>query len=234
MTHFTLVHGAWHGAWCWQALAKILQAQGHSVSCITQTGLGERAGELSPDITLQTFVDDVVGYFKAQDIRDTVLVGHSFGGIAITGAAAVMSDRIAELVYLDAMVPLSGVAPSETVAPDVWAARKAGAVMVGETLCLPPPKAIAMGLTDPTEAAFIEAHMTPHPIRTYETAITFNGAPNQDLPVRYIRVTNPIYTPLQAHRDRVAEMGWPSIDIASGHDCMINAPDALADILLNA
>jgi pimeloyl-ACP methyl ester carboxylesterase len=231
MTHFTLVHGAWHGAWCWDALSKILMARGHTVSCITQTGLGERAGELSPDITLQTFVDDVVAHIQTRDIRDTVLVGHSFGGIAITGAAAVLPDRISELVYLDAMVPLSGVAPRETVAPDVWAARKASAIMVGETLCLPPPKAIAMGLTDPTEAANIEARMTPHPIRTYETAITFNGLPNNGLPVRYIRVTDPIYPPLESHRQRAVEMGWPMQDIASGHDCMVSAPQALADLL---
>jgi len=160
-----------------------------------------------------------------------VLVGHSFGGIAITGASAALPDRISELVYLDAMVPLSGVAPRETVAPDVWAARKAGAIMVGETLCLPPPKAIAMGLTDPTEAAYIETRMTPHPIRTYETAITFNGLPNNGVPVRYIRVTDPIYPPLESHRQRAVEMGWPMQDIASGHDCMVNAPQALADLL---
>jgi pimeloyl-ACP methyl ester carboxylesterase len=231
MTHFTLVHGAWHGAWCWQKLAPILQGQGHTVSCITQTGLGERASDLSPDITIQTFVDDVVEHLRDQDIHDTILVGHSFGGIAITGAAAILPERIKELVYLDAMVPLSGIAASQTVAPDVWQARKQGAVMTGDTLCLPPPKAIAMGLTDPEDAAFIEAHMTPHPIRTYETSIAFDGAPNNGLPVRYIRVTDPIYAPLEGHRKRVAEMGWPMLDIASGHDCMVNTPDALAALL---
>lgn len=236
MTHFTLVHGAWHGAWCWDRLVTVLAARGHRVSALTQTGLGERAGELSNRITLQTFVDDVVGHLTTQDITDTILVGHSFGGNSITGAAAVAADRIAGLVYLDAMVPISGVSPASTVAPDIWAKRRDGAIDVpgadGETVrCLSPSTADALGISDPDDADYVLSRMTPHPIATYETAIDFDGSPGAGLPVRYVMVTDPVYQPLSGHRDRARALGWTLEEIATGHDAMVTAPDALADLL---
>jgi len=236
MTHFTLVHGAWHGAWCWDRLNAILTANGHQVTAVTQTGLGERSGELSRDITLQTFVDDVVAHLESEDIRDTILVGHSFGGNAITGAAAAAPDRIASLVYLDAMIPISGAAPSDTVSSDIWAKRRAGAIEVTgcdgmRVPCLPPATPEALGIFDAQNAEYVMGHMTPHPISTYETAIEFEGPPGGNLPVRYIMVTNPIYTPLQGHRDRAVAMGWKLEEIETGHDAMVTAPDDLAKLL---
>lgn len=237
MTHFTLVHGAWHGAWCWERVAEILRGRGHAVATVVQTGLGERAGELAPDLTLGTFVGDVLAALAAGP-GETVLVGHSFGGNPITGAAADADarDRILGLVYLDAMIPMSGTAPARTVPDETWAARKAGAVTVetaaGPVLCLPPPTADRLGLFDPDDAAYVEARMTPHPISTYETAIAFDGPPGAGLPCRYIMVTDPVYAPLADHRTRCASaLGWPIAEIAAGHDCMVSAPVALADQL---
>ena len=111
MTTFVLLHGAFHGGWCWARVAPILRAAGHTVFTPTQTGLGERAHLLHPGITLTTFVDDVVGVLETEELTDVVLVGHSFGGAAITGAAERVKHRLRHLVYLDSAIPQSGRSP---------------------------------------------------------------------------------------------------------------------------
>lgn len=111
MATFVLLHGAWHGGWCWSRVAGPLRARGHRVTTPTQTGLGERRHLISRALTLGTFIDDLVNHLVYEDLTDVVLVGHSFGGNAISGAAERVPGRIRELVYLDAMVIEGGRAP---------------------------------------------------------------------------------------------------------------------------
>ena len=108
MTTFVLVHGGWHGGWCWNRVSKLLSAKQHTVVAPTLTGLGERSHLLSPEIDLETHVLDIVNVMKWQELRDVVLVGHSYGGMVISGVAERMERSIASLVMLDAMVPASG------------------------------------------------------------------------------------------------------------------------------
>src|SRR5215469_5914508 len=91
---FVLVHGAWHGGWCWSKVAAILRTRGHTVFTPTQTGLGERAHLISKSIDLGVFVTDITNVIKYEDLTDIVLVGHSFGGNAISGVADTMRERI--------------------------------------------------------------------------------------------------------------------------------------------
>ncbi len=114
---FVLVHGAWHGGWCWVRVADILRSQGHRVFTPTCTGLGERAHLLSKDITLDTFVRDVAGTIAAEELTEVVLVGHSFGGLAISGVAEAMPERLRHLVYLDALIVQPGARPSTACRP---------------------------------------------------------------------------------------------------------------------
>jgi pimeloyl-ACP methyl ester carboxylesterase len=95
---YVLVHGAWHGGWCWSKVAAILRSRGHSVFTPTQTGLGERSHLLSKSITLDVFVDDIANVLKWEDLKDVVLVGHSLGGSTISGVADRMRDRVRQLV----------------------------------------------------------------------------------------------------------------------------------------
>jgi pimeloyl-ACP methyl ester carboxylesterase len=101
---YVLVHGAWHGGWCWDAVARILRSHGHRVFTPTLSGLGERAHLLSPEIDLQVFVQDVVDVFERHDLSEVILVGHSFGGTTLIGAADRVPQRIRQLVFLDAVV----------------------------------------------------------------------------------------------------------------------------------
>src|SRR5579862_9819800 len=108
MATFVLVHGAWHGAWCWRRVARLLARNGHEVFTPTLTGLAERSHLLTPDIDLDTHILDVVNEMKWQQLRDVQLVGHSYGGMVISGVAEKMEKSIASLVMLDAFMPEDG------------------------------------------------------------------------------------------------------------------------------
>src|SRR5580700_6619085 len=105
---FVLVHGAWHGGWCFARVAEILRAQGHRVFTPTLTGLGERVHLASTEITLSTHVTDIVNVVRYEDLHDVVLLGHSYGGMVISGVVEVVPERVGALVYLDAFVPENG------------------------------------------------------------------------------------------------------------------------------
>ena len=117
MATFVLVHGAWHGSWCWKRVRKALQARGHDVFTPTLTGLAERSHLLAPNVNLDTHIDDVVGLIKWEDLSDVVLCGHSYGGCVISGAADRVAQRIGALVYLDAFVFADGQCLLDTVQP---------------------------------------------------------------------------------------------------------------------
>ncbi len=103
-----LVHGAWHGGWCFRGVERLLRAAGPEVFAPTLTGLAERAHLLSRDVKLSTHVEDVARLIEVEELKDVTLLGHSYGGLVITGAGLKVAPRIAELVYLDAFVPQSG------------------------------------------------------------------------------------------------------------------------------
>ena len=102
---FVLVHGAWHGGWCWLRVADRLRSNGHKVFTPTLTGLGERSHLLRPDIDIGTHITDVVNVIKWERLTDVVLCGHSYGGFVISGVAEMMAEAIRSIVFLDAFVP---------------------------------------------------------------------------------------------------------------------------------
>ncbi len=229
---FVLLHGAWHGGWCWERVAGPLRARGHRVTTPTQTGLGERAHLMSPDIDLAVFTADLVNHLLWEDLTDVVLVGHSFGGNAISGAAEEVPGRIARLVYLDAMVPMSGRTPFDDYPAHLAAQRIRQAEETSGGLSIPPPPAAAFAVTGAADAAWLEAHLTPHPLHTFTTSQNFRDEPGNGLPVEYIVCNDPVYLgPLEGVRARVRSLGWPVTEIATGHDAMVTAPEALVEML---
>src|SRR5271155_1140249 len=108
MATFVLVHGAWHGSWCWKRVRHALQAQGHNVFTPTLTGVGERSHLLSPDVNLDTHITDVVNLIRWEELSDVVLCGHSYGGCVVTGVADRLPNRISAMGYLDAFNPEGG------------------------------------------------------------------------------------------------------------------------------
>jgi pimeloyl-ACP methyl ester carboxylesterase len=230
---YVLLHGAWHGAWCWKKVLPELLERGHRVLTPTQTGLGERSHLLSKDVNLTTFVHDLVNVLVWEDLSNVILVGHSFGGCAITAAADQMPERIAHLVYLDALILQDGESPFSTVPPEVAQSRRDLAQKTSAGLTIPVPSADKFGVTDPDDATWLMSRCTPHPIATYEEPLKLRHEPGNGLPTTYIAVT-PYYMPTTASREYArARSDWSYVEIEAGHDAMVTSPKALAKILLN-
>ncbi|MEO1493754.1 MAG: alpha/beta hydrolase family protein [Pseudomonadota bacterium] len=227
---FVLLHGAWHGGWCWAEVAEILRARGHRVTTPTQTGLGERRHLISRDVTVETFIDDLANHILAEDLRDVTLVGHSFGGMATSGTAERMPERLSEVVYLDCTMVRGGECmadnlPASTVTERIRAAKASDGVSV------PPPPVSVFGVTEPEVAARLQARLTPHPLNTMLTPLPITGLPGNGLPARYIRAADPAYHTRERVEGWCAEFGFTLQEIAACHDAMVTAPKALADLL---
>jgi pimeloyl-ACP methyl ester carboxylesterase len=230
---FVLVHGAWHGGWCWRDVADALRSIGHRVTTPTQTGVGERKHQLTKDITLDTFVADIVNHIEAEELDDVILVGHSLGGTSITGAADRIPDRIRHLVYLDSGIIENGRSVFSTLPADVVAARRKLAAEVGQGVFLPPPAPTAFGIPENHAATdWVKRRLTPHPVSTYEGPLRLDNPVGNGRPRTYIDCTSPLYGPTDGARQWVKKQeGWKWQEIATGHDAMVTAPAQLARML---
>ena len=230
---FLLVHGAWHGAWCWKKLIPLLEAAGHQVLTCTQTGLAERSHLLSNTLTLDTFVQDVVNLIRWEELSDLILVGHSFGGNAISGAADQVPDAIRHLVYLDALVLQNGQSPFSIMPKEVADHRRKIAMDSSDGLSIPVPDASAFGVNDPADKEWLHSKLTPHPLSVYEDTLKLSADPGNGLPATYIAVT-PHYLPTTSSRDYAkTRKDWRYVEMEAGHDAMVTSPEALARILLS-
>jgi pimeloyl-ACP methyl ester carboxylesterase len=236
---YVLVHGAWHGGWCWARVAERLRAAGRRVFTPTLTGLGDRAHLIAPNVGLATFVEDVVSTLEMEDLSDVVLVGHSFGSAVIGGVADASPDRIRRLVFLDSFLVESGQSPFDQLPSEMVEARRASAIktpsLFGETLAMPAPPPSVFGVTDATDAAWVASRLKPHPIKSYEDRLELKRPLGAGRPKAYIACTNPNYRPIAAVRQWVqAQPDWAYSELATGHDAMILAPEALTEMLMRA
>ncbi|MEY2688009.1 MAG: hypothetical protein RL375_2207 [Pseudomonadota bacterium] len=229
-----LVHGAWGGAWIWRRVLAPLRAAGHEVFAVTLTGDGERAHLRHPGIRLATHIDDVVALVDAEELTDIVLVGHSYGGMVITGAADRLLARhraaLRRLVYVDAMVPLPGEGWGETHTPDLVAARTAAALANGHALPPPDPADFGIGGAD---REWLLRRQVPHPFGPYRDPLAFDGERWAALPRSFIDCTSPAYPTIAIMRERVRQLpGFEVIEMATGHCPMVTEPAALVGHLL--
>jgi pimeloyl-ACP methyl ester carboxylesterase len=233
MGTFVLVHGGGHGGWCYQRVARLLRAEGHDVYTPTLTGLGERAHFLHSGIDLDVHIRDVTELLFFEDLHDVILVGHSYGGMVITGAADRASDRVGQLVYLDAANPKNGQSLLDVAGPIIASVRPLGRVVDGvELVLLPGPGAAEFyGVTDPTDGAWMDERLTGHPWACFEQPLRLtNEAALWAIPASHIVCTSTLATRdpdlMQAARD--AGRLW---DIDTGHDLMVTEPQKVADAL---
>ena len=233
MRTYVLVHGGGHGGWCYQPVARILRAKGQEVYTPTLTGLGEREHLKSPAVDLDMHITDVVKLMQFEDLRDVILVGHSYGGMVITGVADRAVDRVGHIVYLDAANPVNGQSLVDVAGPVILAARTGGRMVDGMELVLYPgedPMSF-YGVTDPEQIAWMKTKLTPHPWKCFEQKLVLHDeAAMRRIPETHIVCTSTLKTRdvagLKASSDgRV----W---DIDTGHDLMISEPEATAELLL--
>ena len=238
MRTYVLVHGAWHGGWCWKKLVPLLEEAGHGVATPTLTGLGERAESLTPEVGLDTHIDDVASMIEEQNLTGVVLVGHSYAGMVITGVADRVRDRINRLVYLDTFVPRDGDS-MRSVAPVVIDLLLLNARLRGDGWRVPPPSPEQFGVSDEPDRAWVRSSLTPHPLKTLRDPLRLT---DPDI-VSGFRRTH-VHCGRGGRLERIAqrmlarrpqpprEPDWRLRSLETGHDCMITEPRALADILL--
>jgi pimeloyl-ACP methyl ester carboxylesterase len=232
MAKFVLVHGGAHGGWCFQPLARLLRDNGHEVYTPTLTGLGERAHLFKSDVDLNRHIEDVVAVLHYEDLRDAVLVGHSYGGAVITGAADRAPDRVSHRVYLDSKEPKDGQSMVDIAGPFMAAARSDSRTIDGVEMCLFPSEDTLpyYGVVDPQTRNWMRERLTPHPWRCFEQPLTLTDpVALQAIPQSHISTT--MFLSLR-NVDRLREKADGRVwDIDTGHDLMITEPHKVAEYL---
>lgn len=236
MATFVLVHGGFHGGWCWKQVTPFLRAAGHEVYTPTLTGLGERAHLLGPGITLETHVQDVLGVLAYEELTDAILVGHSMAGPVIATVADQVPARLAHLVYLDATVVRDGESDLDCQTAETRV-RWATLARLEDHAVIPRSTAHPFGVTDEADARWVNAHLLPHPLRAFTDPVRLRHPAAFADRRTFIACTGrdgrspDTFTVAMAERVR-AEPRWRYREIATGHDAMVTAPSGLADLLV--
>ena len=231
MTTFVLVHGAWHGSWCWKRVRKALQAEGHDVYTPTLTGIGERSHLLSRDVNLDTHIDDVINLIQWEELNDVVLCGHSYGGCVIRGVADRIGARIAKLVYLDAFVLENGESLHSTLPPEQRNLQLDLTKQHGDGWKVPPIPAQVFAV-NAADAAWVDRQCTMQPIATFQQPLLLNNKTEPKTPTLFILASGWNDSPFNAFYERARVKGWKTLEIACGHDVMLDKPAELTRALL--
>jgi pimeloyl-ACP methyl ester carboxylesterase len=231
MATYVLIHGAWHGGWCWRSVAPVLRRAGHEVYAPSLTGLGERRHLAGREIDLDSHIEDVTGLLEMEDLDDVVLVGHSYGGMVVTGAADRAAERIRHLVYLDAFVPEDGRCLLDYAVPERAARMREEGERTG--FVSPPPMSL-WGLTQPEHLAFVGPREVRHPFATMAQKISLgNAAALASLPKTFIYCSSPATGSFDQFAAKYRhDPAWRFHELKTGHDAMLLMPEAVTRILL--
>jgi pimeloyl-ACP methyl ester carboxylesterase len=234
MSSFVLVHGAWHGSWCWKRVRKALQAQGHEVFTPTLTGLADRSHLLARAVNLETHILDVVNLIRWEELTDITLCGHSYGGCVISGVADRLPEHIRALVYLDAFVLEDGDNQMQHL-PEAYSREfREGAKNLGDGWKVPPVPASAFKVNT-ADREWVDRQCTMQPIETMLQRLQFTGGIELIENVTYIRATG--YSegsPFPQFYEKAKAKGWTTRTVPCGHDVMVDLPDELTALLVEA
>jgi pimeloyl-ACP methyl ester carboxylesterase len=225
---FLVCHGAWSAGWAWKKMHPMMQAAGHRLVTPTYTGLGERVHLANPSIDLEIHIQDVLNVIKYEDLRDTVLLGHSYGGMVATGVADRARDRVTQLIYLDAFVPRDGQSLfdlNESGRQHLQEPAQGGDGWRVPPMATPPD-------TSPADVEWLTARRVHMPIKCFETKLRLqNGEPT--LPRSYVYATRiaPADTFGQFAKRARGEAGWRYYEIDASHSPNVTAPEALMGLL---
>jgi pimeloyl-ACP methyl ester carboxylesterase len=233
MATFVLVHGAWAGSLLWRPNAQALRKAGHEVYTPTLTGLGERAPLLNRSIDLDTHIMDVLGVIKYEDLSEVILVGHSYGGMVVTGVADRIPDKIASLVYLDAFVPGNGqslfsLVPATAPRPD------RPPIPASEDYLTPPLPPSAFGVSAAV-AALLEAKTSPQPTACFTQPVKLTGGIERIKRKTYIYANDPQPTTFTPFYEKLKNQpGWKVHTLPCTHLVQMDMPEELTRLLIAA
>ncbi len=231
---FVLVHGAWHGGWCWKHVRPALEAAGHRVFAPTLTGMGERHHLSNANVDINTHIRDVVALIEAEELGDVVLVGHSYGGYPITGVANTIPAKLAKLIYLDALIPTAGRSMSADWPPEaVQGVEKT--LVDGFRLAPMPTTAFDVSEADTANTAWLKRRLTDMPWKCLTMPFpktASNASTIAKLPRAFIQCTESTLDGLRVDLLRAKADGMQIHTLKSGHDAMVTEPAMLTELLL--
>ncbi|MBE7436576.1 MAG: alpha/beta fold hydrolase [Anaerolineales bacterium] len=231
MTTFILIHGMWHGGWCWEKLSALLKAAGHDVHAPTLAGLAERADMLNDDIDLNTHVQEIVNLCESKNLRDVILVGHSSGGFMAHVVTDKIPERVAHIVNLDGIVPENGKSLADLIG-ETWDFFKKKATESGNAWRCPPIMEWTFGING-AELERVQSKLTPHPLKTLTTPVTLENPKTKSIPSTFIRCSEGMTDEdIAAEEKKLTGLGMNFRSLPTGHDAMITMPKELAEVLL--
>lgn len=234
MINIVLVHGAFHGGWCWAETACELSKRGARVFTPTLTGLADKKHLFSASVNLATHVQDIVNLIEYEKLDDCILVGHSYAGNVISGVGDQLRENISHYIYVDASVPVNGATSWgwSSANPDSEAQMLELMRLKGFDMMIPPFPAAAFGITDMAQAAELEALLTPMPRGCFTDKIELINGGTEGLNRSYIAAANPPYERMASTVKRVAaDPQWILREIDTCHDMMITMPEETAKII---
>lgn len=220
---FVLVHGAWHGGWCWTRVSPLLRAAGYTVFTPTLTGLGERSHLLRRDVDLDMHITDIVQVLEFEDLEKVILVGHSYGGMVITGVADKASNRISQLVYLDAMLPENGKAITD------YSQRKY-APITEDSWHDPAAEPQDYGVTDARDVAWVKKRLRDMPRKCMTQPLRLADDKSRRIKGAFILCSNRPFAVEAAQRAKQRGYAYREL-LSAGHDAMVTRPRELTTIL---
>ncbi len=227
--NFVLIHGAWHGAWCWRRVAPILRSAGQEVFVPSLTGLGDRAHLCRPEVDLETHIQDVVKLLEMEELEEVRLVGHSYAGMVITGVADRVPERIRRLVYLDAFLPEDGKTVIDYMTPERAAHQREQIRKVGKV----EPMSLAMLGVTGSDAQWVARHLVPQPGGTSIQPLRLkNPQALQKIERVYIDCHSASGTFTQFAAKVRADPSWRFFELPCGHDARVIDPQGVARLLL--
>ncbi|MEZ5789911.1 MAG: alpha/beta fold hydrolase [Nitratireductor sp.] len=230
--NFVLVHGGWHGGWCWREVEKRLQAGGHRVFAPSLTGLAERSHLIHAVAGPDTHVEDIVRIIEFNSLSDVILVGHSYGGMVITGVASRLTDHIAALVYLDAFVPTENHMAANRMANPERVREIEKAIQSDGTIL---PTGFERWVTSEENIRWLEKMCTPHPANCFSNGVTLSGNEDRISRRHFILCEHHKPSPFWQFYDRYKEdPTWHVSTLPCLHDAMIEMPQEVTDIILEA
>ena len=225
---FLVCHGAWGGGWSWKKMHPLMQAAGHRLFTPTYTGLGERAHLANPSIDLETHIQDILNVIQYEDLRDVVLLGHSYGGMVATGVTDRAGDRIARLIYLDAFVPKDGQSLLDLNEPARQ--RMLDSARANDGWRLPPLPTPPD--TPPADLEWMSARRVDMPLKCFEEKLRLrHGEPSVPRSYIYAKRISPADTFGQFSRQFKSDPGWNYHEIDASHSPAVTAPEALMALL---
>jgi pimeloyl-ACP methyl ester carboxylesterase len=231
---YVLIHGAFHGGWCWQMVGKELRSKGNTVYTPTLSGQGERKNTLDTNINLQTHIQDVVNTIVMEDLHDVILVGHSYAGAIIAGVADRIPERLSKLIFLDALIVENGQSANDLNPADVVEGFKKASIKNDNGLSIPILSSEFFGVTDSATIKWANAKLTNQPYRTFSQKLVLRNPYGNNIPITYIACIGPELRAIQRSVDIAkAKKGWKYLEINTGHDAMLTKPVNLAKLLLN-